>query len=303
MRRKIEKDLYWRMDFKHQGGKNGYNSTLESLLDAARSLPQESSSGKVDLDFGEADEAVVDQLWVEVGPIIDILLVRMEALRICFGVRAEERSPFLRHFNSPSYFLEVYLTVFPSDIGGTDIRDGNNDKETYNDEDVESDADKLEQEYANLERLTDGISLIVGDDSAVDDVAGDEAASTAKDAAAEESSKVENAKDFWEDELTQASAASKLFKIIGCTPINDLIHALYEGIHLLRLERRDKGSVTSLKKYNTLQGWWFGSSKQSEQAERDSEGRMNERGVHVTLRVGGGDRNLRGIQAGKFCCD
>ena len=32
--------------------KNGYNSTLESLLDAARSLPQESSSGPVDIAFG-----------------------------------------------------------------------------------------------------------------------------------------------------------------------------------------------------------------------------------------------------------
>ena len=32
--------------------KNGYNSTLEFLLDAARSLPQESSYGPVDLDFG-----------------------------------------------------------------------------------------------------------------------------------------------------------------------------------------------------------------------------------------------------------
>ena len=34
---------------------NGYNITLESLLDAARLLPQESSSGTVDLYFVEED--------------------------------------------------------------------------------------------------------------------------------------------------------------------------------------------------------------------------------------------------------
>ena len=55
---------------------NGYNITLESLLDAARSLPQDSSYGPVDIAFGEADEAVVDELWVEVGPIINSLVFR-----------------------------------------------------------------------------------------------------------------------------------------------------------------------------------------------------------------------------------
>ena len=80
--------------------KNGYNSTLESLLDAARSLPQESSYGPVDLDFGEAGEAAVYQLWVEVLPIINSLVFRMESLLSCFLVRAEERYPFLRHFTA-----------------------------------------------------------------------------------------------------------------------------------------------------------------------------------------------------------
>ena len=40
--------------------KNGYNITLESLLDAARLLPQESSYGLVDIAFGQAHEAIVD---------------------------------------------------------------------------------------------------------------------------------------------------------------------------------------------------------------------------------------------------
>ena len=70
--------------------------------------------------------------------------------------------------------------------------------------------------------------------------------------------------------------------------MNELIHASYEGICLVRLDRMGKGSVTSLKKYKTLQGWWFGSCKLSDQAEGDSEGNIIERGVHVMLRVRGG---------------
>ena len=121
--------------------KNGYISTLESLLDATRSLPQESSSGPVDKAFVKSDEAVVEQLWVEVGPIINNLIVRMEAVLSCFGVISYEKSPFLRHFNFSSDLLEVYLTFVPCDLRGTDISDGNNDKEIENDEDGESDAE------------------------------------------------------------------------------------------------------------------------------------------------------------------
>ena len=175
---------------------NGYNSTLELLLDAARMLPQESSSGPVDISFGEADEAVVEQLWVEVGPIINILVVRMEALLIFFGLRAEERSPFLRHFNLPSDMLEVYWTFVPHDLGGTDSGDGNNGKETENDEEGESDADESDLEDANLDCITDAISLVVGDRIAVADAAGDDAAVTAEDASTEESSEAENV-DFF----------------------------------------------------------------------------------------------------------
>ena len=120
---------------------NGYNSTLESLLDAVSLLPQESSSSTVGLAFGEADEAVVVQLWVELGPIINILVVRMESLIICFGVRVEERSPFLRYFKLPSDLLEVYLIFVPRDLGGTDSGDGKNNKETENNKDGDYDAD------------------------------------------------------------------------------------------------------------------------------------------------------------------
>ena len=54
---------------------------------------------------------------------------------------SEEQSPFLRHFNSPSVLLEVYLTFVPCDLGGTDSGDGDNDKETDNGNNGESDTD------------------------------------------------------------------------------------------------------------------------------------------------------------------
>ena len=139
------------------------------------------------------------------------------------------------------------MTFFPRELGGTDSGDGNNNKETDNDEDDKSIADESELEDANLDRLTDAISLVAGAGSTVSDTAGDDAAATEEDADAEESSEVENAEYFWEDELTLASAASKFFKIIGCTTMNYLIHVSYEGIRLLCLVRRDKGSVTSFQ--------------------------------------------------------
>jgi len=85
-----------------------------------------------------------------------------------------------------------------------------------------------------------------------------------------------------------------VLKMIACTTMNDLIHASFEGIRVLFLARRDKGSVTDLLKYNTLQGRWFGSCKQSEQADDNSEGMMINRRVYVALRVGGGTRTSRG---------
>ena len=129
----------------------------------------------------------------------------------------------------------------PRHLGVTDSSDGDNDKETGNVKDGESDADEIYLEYANLDRLTDAISLVVGDDRAVADMAGDDATETEEDADAEESSEAEIADDFWEDERTISSAASKFFKFIGCTTMNDLIHASYERIRLLCLDIRDKG--------------------------------------------------------------
>ena len=50
-----------------------------------------------------------------------------------------------------------------------------------------------------MDRLTDSISLVVGDGSAVADATGDDAAATAEDAVAEESSEAENTEDFGVD--------------------------------------------------------------------------------------------------------
>ena len=82
--------------------------------------------------------------------------------------------------------------------------------------------------------------------------------------------------------------------------MNDLIHASYEGICLLCFDRRDKGSVTSLKNYKKLQGRWFSSHKLSDKTEGDSEGRIIERGVHIRLRIGGGKVTSGGSKVESF---
>ena len=104
------------------------------------------------------------------------------------------------------------MMFFPRDLEGTDSGDGDIDEKTDNDEDGKSDANNLELEVANLDRLTDAISLVVSDGSAVADAAGDDTAATTEAAAAEESSKAENAEYFGEDELTLASDASNFSK-------------------------------------------------------------------------------------------
>ena len=75
------------------------------------------------------------------------------------------------------------MTFVPRDLGGTVSGDGDNNKETDNEEDGESDADKTDMEDVNLNRFTDVISLVVGDGSAVSDASRDDAAATAEDAA------------------------------------------------------------------------------------------------------------------------
>ena len=88
--------------------------------------------------------------------------------------------------------------------------------------------------------------------------------------------------------------------MIVCTTMNALIRASYEGIRQLRLDRRDNRSVTSLQKYKTLQFWCFVYHKRSDQYEGDSEGRMIDHGVHVTLRVGGGTGTSGGSKVESF---
>ena len=88
--------------------------------------------------------------------------------------------------------------------------------------------------------------------------------------------------------------------MIGCTTMNYIMHASYEGIHLIRFYRRDKESITSLKRYKTLQGRWFESCNWSEKSEGDSEGRMVEHGVHVTLQVRAGMGNSGGSKVESF---
>ena len=90
---------------------------------------KESSSGPVNMNFGEHEDAVVDQLWTLVGPIINSLMKKMEHLLTRFVVKAADRSLFLRHFESPSDLLAVYWSLVSRYLEGGIAYDDANDKE------------------------------------------------------------------------------------------------------------------------------------------------------------------------------
>ena len=53
---------------------------------------------------------------------------KMEQLLTIFGVKAADRSLFLRYFESPSYLLAVYLSLVPRDLEGGTVDDDANEK-------------------------------------------------------------------------------------------------------------------------------------------------------------------------------
>ena len=101
-----------------------------------------------------------------------------------------------------------------------------------------------------MNRLMETIRLAVDDGTADNDSEGDNGGATNAEAAAEEELiddeliDDKNTRESWEDELTLAEPASKFFKMIERTTMNDLIHALFKGIRVLCLKKRDKRSVT-----------------------------------------------------------
>ena len=275
---------------------NGYNASFSSYVDGARSLSLSSGAdaGPVKLLFGDTDDAVVDQLWDAVGPIINSTFPRMQGLLNRFGVRSEDMSPFLRHFNSPSDLLSVYLTLVPPGIvGGTGCDDAVDDDEV---EAMIAAAARVDSEDGDLTTLSEAIGLVMGGDansttnidtSEVEDAAGVSSdLSTAGDDDA-----------FAVDPSNLAEAGKQFFRMFQSTTMQEQINASVEGISLLHLKSTDRGSTTDLQKYKTLQGRWFGSKerkKQEDGADEDNGGpdMIIERGMHVKLQVSEGKGRL-----------
>ena len=156
-----------------QKHRKGYNRTLYLYVESARAmLTNKSRSGPVNLDFGEHEDAVVDQLWTVVGPIINSLMSKMEQLLTIFGVKATDRSPFLRYFKSPSDLLAVYLSLVPCDIEGGTADDDADDKEEEEDDSEDPAAAELTSENENLDCLAETIEFLQDDsDSGPEDYA------------------------------------------------------------------------------------------------------------------------------------
>ena len=139
----------------------GYNSTLSSYVESAREMStNKSSSGPLNLDFGEHEDMVVDQLWTVVGPTINTSMSKMGQLLTRFGVKAEDVSPFLRHSESPSYLLAVYLSLVACDLGGGTANDDADDKEEEEDDSKDPAVAELASDNANLDRVAEAIKLL-----------------------------------------------------------------------------------------------------------------------------------------------
>ena len=115
----------------------------------------------LDLIYGDNVDSVAKQFWVEVAPIINSLTARMETFLTRFGVRAKNRSPFLKHYTSLRDLLETYQMLIPVAVGEEDDESTSRNIE---DGDEESDSDSEESGWSNnnaeessMERLRDTI--------------------------------------------------------------------------------------------------------------------------------------------------
>ena len=183
-------------------------------MDAGRPSPHSSSAGPIDLAFGETDDAGVDQLRAAVGLVINSLVGRMEALLSRFGVRAADRSPCLRRFDSASDLLEVYLNFVPQDLGGTAADEDSigGDNEESEDESGEPGADESELKDSSLGCLAEAISMAVGDDSMATGTGGGDAGTAATSSVVGGPSEVETETEFCEDDDDLAEAPRKFSK-------------------------------------------------------------------------------------------
>ena len=275
---------------------DGYNASFSSYVDVARSLslPSGADAGPVNLLFGDADDAVVDQLWTVVGLIINSTVVRMRGLLNRFGVRSEDMSPFLRHLKSPYDLLSVYLTLVPRGIAG-----GTGCDDAVDDDKVEADiaaATPVDSEDGDLTTLSEAIRLVMsGDANSTTNIEASEV-----EYAAGYSSDLSTAGDndaFSVDPGTLAAAGTQFFRMVDCTTMQELINASVNGISLLHLKSNDRGSTTDLQKYKTLQGRWFGSAERNKQEDKEDEDSggpdmIIKRGVHVKLEVSEGKGRL-----------
>ena len=115
----------------------------------------------LDLIYGDNVDSVAKQFWVEVAPIINSLTARMKTFLTRFGVRAKNRSPFLKYYISLRDLLETYQMLIPVAVGEEDDESTSRNIE---DGDEESDSDSEESGWSNnnaeepsMERLCDAI--------------------------------------------------------------------------------------------------------------------------------------------------
>ena len=232
---------------------DGYNSHVYSFVEGTRSLFDASAfdAGTVKLTSEDADDDVVDQPWTVVGPALNSTVGRMRGLLTWYGIRSEDMSPFLRHFDSPSDLLGVYLILVPSGIEGGTASD-----DTVDDDKVEATSATsapVTSEDRNLDSLSEAIRLVMGDANLTTNIESNELEDTTEDVS--EPSTTDDADVFAGDDTSLAEVGTKCVRMFDCTTMQELIDASVEGMSLLHLKGNyTRGSTSDLQKYKSLLG-------------------------------------------------
>ena len=258
-----------------RSAKNGYQASFESFVTNGRSA-REGKGGPVELSFDEGARPVVDQLWDEVGLLINSQVKAMRALLSRFSV-GEDQSPFLREFDSVQDLLHLYQ----EEIKGPCEREEGDDVEGDGEG---SDTEETSNEDQQLKILAEAIEIATEVNSGKDSVESEDCvANSASEAAAGK----ESGDDPHKGESSEV--AKKFRKVMESETLRDVASACEGAMNALVLKRRESGAVGSEQKCKSLQGRWMEQKNEKEVNGNAGEGNLNtelRRDKLIKIRVG-----------------
>ena len=281
----------------------GYAATFDSFVEVGRVASVGEPGGPVDVNM--TDEAAVDLLWNEIGPIINAATTKMTSLLRRFGVKPAAMSPFCRKVESISELLKVYLAKLPKDSGvdmaeGLDNEDNDEDNDENNDEDeVPSARTSSRVDLTSLRELLEEVETERESNPENLDIDSDLEEDGEDDD--DEPVGIENV-IFGEDgEYGSTTASRKFFSLLAATTMDDMVMAAKNGILCLQLKKNERGSTTGVQKFQSLTGRWYKkdmSSNNDDDTDDIVGGKFIERNtrVQITVKDGCGNSALSAIE-------